>query len=132
MCFFILVANFNDKKSKGQKQPPRGVPRKKCSENMQQIYRRTRMPKCDFNKVAAYDKIWDIFSNIFLYECNQGTFFNFENRAVETLPLLPLIIRLVFNACILLFIIKTWKRTEETHPNELWFNIFVITLVLSF
>ena len=35
-----------------QKQPPIGVPRKKCSENMQQIYRRTPMPKCDFNKVA--------------------------------------------------------------------------------
>ena len=30
-----------------QKQPPRGVPRKRCSENMQQIYRRTPMPKCD-------------------------------------------------------------------------------------
>ena len=25
-------------------QPPRGVPRKRCSENMQQIYRRTPMP----------------------------------------------------------------------------------------
>ena len=35
-----------------QKQPPRGVPRKRYSENMQQIYRRTPMPKCDFNKDA--------------------------------------------------------------------------------
>ena len=34
-----------------QKQPPRGVLKKWCSENMQQIYRRTPMPKCDFNKV---------------------------------------------------------------------------------
>ena len=34
-----------------QKQPPRGVPRR-CSENMQQIYRRTTMEKCDLNKVA--------------------------------------------------------------------------------
>ena len=33
-------------------QPPRGVPRKRCSENMQQICRRTPMPKCNFNKVA--------------------------------------------------------------------------------
>ena len=32
-----------------QKQPSRGVPRKGCSENMQQIYRRTTMPKYDFN-----------------------------------------------------------------------------------
>ena len=36
----------------GQKQPPRGVLRKRCSKNMQQIYRRTPMPKCDFSKVA--------------------------------------------------------------------------------
>ena len=33
-----------------EKHPPRSVLRKRCSENMQQIYRRT--PKCDFNKVA--------------------------------------------------------------------------------
>ena len=38
--------------SQQQKQLHRGVPRKRCSENMQQIYRRTPMPKCDFNKVA--------------------------------------------------------------------------------
>ena len=35
-----------------QKQPPRGVPRKRFSETIQQIYRGTPMPKCDFNKVA--------------------------------------------------------------------------------
>ena len=37
---------------KKQKQPSRGVPKKRFSENMQQIYRRTSMPKCDFNKAA--------------------------------------------------------------------------------
>ena len=36
-----------------QKQPSRGVLSKRCSENMQQIYRRTPMLKCDFNKVVA-------------------------------------------------------------------------------
>ena len=30
----------------------RGVLRKRCSENMEQIYRRTPTPKCDFDKVA--------------------------------------------------------------------------------
>ena len=35
-----------------QKQPFRGFVLKRCSENMEQIYRRTPMPKCDFNKVA--------------------------------------------------------------------------------
>ena len=34
------------------KQPSRGVLIERCSENMQQIYRRTPTPKCDFNKVA--------------------------------------------------------------------------------
>ena len=35
-----------------QKQPPRGVLRKRCPEDIQQIYRRTPMPKCDSNKFA--------------------------------------------------------------------------------
>ena len=35
-----------------QRQPSRGVLRKRCSEKIHQIYRRTPMPKCDFNKVA--------------------------------------------------------------------------------
>ena len=33
-------------------QPPRDVLRERCSENMQQNYGRTLMPKCDFNKFA--------------------------------------------------------------------------------
>ena len=46
--FEILSPNIFDY----QKQPPRGVLRKRYSENMQQIYRRTPMPKCDLNKVV--------------------------------------------------------------------------------
>ena len=34
-----------------QKQPYRGVIRKRCSENMQQICRKTPMSKCEFNKL---------------------------------------------------------------------------------
>ena len=41
----------NFKENKVQKWPPRVVLRKRCSENMEQIYRRTPMLKCDFNKV---------------------------------------------------------------------------------
>ena len=37
-----------------EKQPSTGVLRKRCSENMQQIYRRTPMSKCEFNKVALH------------------------------------------------------------------------------
>ena len=35
-----------------QKQPSRGVLKKRCSENVRQNYWRTPMPKCDFIKVA--------------------------------------------------------------------------------
>ena len=34
-----------------QKRPFRAVLRKSCPENIQQIYRRIPMPKCDFNKL---------------------------------------------------------------------------------
>ena len=37
-----------------QKQPSKGVLRKRYSENMYQIYRRTPMPKYDFNNVALH------------------------------------------------------------------------------
>ena len=37
-----------------QKQPSKSVLRKRCSENIRQIYRRTPMPKFDFNKVALH------------------------------------------------------------------------------
>ena len=35
-----------------QKKPVKGVIRKRCSKSMHQIYRRTPMPKCDFNKAT--------------------------------------------------------------------------------
>ena len=48
-----LIGGFNIEEYNKQKQPFRGVFKKRCSENMQQIYRRTPMPKCDFNKEIA-------------------------------------------------------------------------------
>ena len=35
-----------------KRQPSRGILIKRCSKNILQIYRRTLIPKCDFNKVA--------------------------------------------------------------------------------
>ena len=46
IIFFLRVI-------KNQKQPSRSILRKKCSENIKQIYLRTPMPKCDFNKVLV-------------------------------------------------------------------------------
>ena len=59
---YILLKETNDAiKRKGytfssvsdvQKQPFKGVLRKRCSENVQQIYRGTPLPMYDFNNVA--------------------------------------------------------------------------------
>ena len=43
---------FNSFQANAAKQPLRGILRKIWSENTQQIYRRTPMPKYDFNKFA--------------------------------------------------------------------------------
>ena len=53
----------------GQKQPSRGVPRKRYSEYMQQIFRRTPMPKFDFNKSSQqlywnHTSAWVFSSNL--------------------------------------------------------------------
>ena len=45
---------FSEQIGKLQKQPSRGVLKKRCSENMQPIYRRTPMPKYDFNNHISH------------------------------------------------------------------------------
>ena len=63
--FFLLIPLFRTKwrvflrnsedcllSKSYQKQPSTGDRRKKCSGNVQQIYRRSPLPICDFNKVA--------------------------------------------------------------------------------
>ena len=47
-----------------QKQLPKGVPGKRYSENMPQMYRRKSMSKCDFNKVSNITRFF--ISNTFL------------------------------------------------------------------
>ena len=55
-----------------QKQPPRGVLRTRCTESMQQIYRRTPMPKFDYwNHTSAWVfscKFAAYFQNTFFLE----------------------------------------------------------------
>ena len=53
-----------------QKQPFRGVLRKRCSKNVQQIHKRTPMSKCDFSKVAKHE----YYAVNLMYIC--GTFFH--------------------------------------------------------
>ena len=56
-----------------QKQPSRGVFKKSYSENMQQIFRRTPMPKCDFNKVTL-QLYWN-HTLAWVFSCKFAAFF---------------------------------------------------------
>ena len=47
-----------------QKQHLRGVLKKRCFENMQQVYSRTPMPNADFNKVALQITLWHRCSSV--------------------------------------------------------------------
>ena len=46
----------------------RGLLRKRCSENIQQIYRRTPILKCDYNKVAM-QLYWNHTCSVWVYFC---------------------------------------------------------------
>ena len=54
-CFiylYVFLSNAAYTYMKGQIRPTRGVYRKSCPENMQQVCRKTPLPKCDFNNIA--------------------------------------------------------------------------------
>ena len=56
-----------------RKQSSRGVLKKRCSENVQQIYRRTPMPKCDFNKVPK-QFYWN-HTSVWVFSCKFAAYF---------------------------------------------------------
>ena len=58
-----------------QKQPSSetGVLKKRCSDNTQQIYRRTPMPKCDFKKVAK--QLCLVRTSAWVFSCNFTAYF---------------------------------------------------------
>ena len=53
--------------------PPKGVPSERCSENMQQIYRRTPMSQCDFNKVPK-QLCWNQ-TSAWVFSCKFAVYF---------------------------------------------------------
>ena len=67
-----------------QKQASRDVLKKRCSEKMQQIYRRTLMKEYDFNKVAKniYGRLLLIllFSNMIIGITGHSGIENFASR----------------------------------------------------
>ena len=65
-----------------QKQLSRGFLKKSCSENLQQIYRRTLMPKCNFNKVAL-QLYWN-HTLAWLFSCKLAAYF--QNTFLQQHP----------------------------------------------
>ena len=56
-----------------KKQLPRGCLRKRCSENMQQIYRRTHLPKNDSNKVVL--QLHQNCTSTWIFSCKFASYF---------------------------------------------------------
>ena len=74
-CLFSLLfylCNLYLLKKK-QKLSSRGVLRERCSENLQQMYRRTPMPKCDFSKVAL--QLYRNWTFAWLFSCKFEPYF---------------------------------------------------------
>ena len=70
MCNMYIYHRYTNECIYMQKQPPRCVPRKRCSENIKQIYRRAPMPKCDFNKSCFATLLKPHFGmSVLLYIC---------------------------------------------------------------
>ena len=69
--FWNLPKSKAKKVSNFQKQLSRGAPRKRCSENMQQIYRRTPIMKCDFKTLQLY---WN-HTSAWVFSCKFAAYF---------------------------------------------------------
>ena len=89
-----------------QKEPPRGFLRKRCSENMQQIYRRTPMPKCDINKLAL-QLFWNR-TSAWLFSCKFAAYLQntFPKNIWEQL---------------LLNIVTPWKHSKIRGFSDIFF-----------
>ena len=66
-----------------QKQPSRGVLRKRCSENMEQIYRRTPLPKCYTHRhERSLVNFLNVFRTPFLRTSLDGCFYRYLSGTI--------------------------------------------------
>ena len=90
-CYLLLQRQPS---AKCQKQPSRSVLRKRCSENMQQVYRRTTMTKYGFEIRLRHEcfpiNLLHIFRTPFLRTPLQGCFCSFNIMSVSPLKMFPL------------------------------------------
>ena len=88
-----------------QKQPPRGVPMKRCSENMQEIYRRTPMPKCNFFIEIAF---WHSCSRVNLLHIFRAPFPRNTSGW------------LLLNWCFFVLLLSILKRNQILNSQRVW------------
>ena len=98
-----LFMNSFSRKVTFSEQPTRDVLDKKFSENMLQIYRRTQMPKCGFNKFANRN-------SAFVFSCKFASYI--QNRFLQ-----EHLWRAVCVCCKLAFFLKRFNRIL---PNFFW------------
>ena len=88
-----------------QKQPSKGATKKMYSKNMQQIYRRTQMPKCYFNKVAL-QFYWN-HTSAWLFSCKLAAYFQNIFSQEHVCYFIEITLRHGFSPVILLHIFRT-------------------------
>ena len=143
-----------------QKQPPIGVPRKKCLENMQLIYRRTSMPKYDLQSnfieialrygLSPVNLLWQFLkrlknmqSKISLQDWNQGTSQSYSqvyNCWYSPVSLFKVSLKIFLPQSIVFSSRRCLRRAPSTSMNHIkidddmafgpFFFIFLISLVL--
>ena len=118
-----------------QKQPPRGVFKKRCSENMQQIYRRTPMRKRDFNK-AALKLYWNL-PSAWVFSCKIAAYFQntFSQRSTLRWLLLAKLTfwsKLVGQKSSAEKISEKWIRGSNIVLSTLFLTVFVFKPIVTF
>ena len=112
----IKLPQVSNKHGNYQKQSSRGIFVKRCSENMQQIYRKTTMPKCDFNKVAKqlywnHTLAWVFFCKFTSYlqktfsYCYHLHCFNSKSSKKSS-------VKLCFNCCLWALLLLVYNDSE--------------------
>ena len=94
-CSFIFKFNImlHLESAMVHKQPSRSVLRKSYSENMQQIYRRTPIPNCDFNKVTL-QLYWNHTSS-WVFSCKMVLLNGSNHPNTNRSAMLTLLVRII-------------------------------------
>ena len=114
----LLFCHWGLQQDHIKRQPSRDVLRKRCSENMQQIYWITPIANCDLNKVAK-QLYWD-HTSAWVFSCKftsyfQSTFFTEHLRATnsEDRDLSVTSIKRDVGRC---FLVNFWGKNCEKAP----------------